>query len=57
MAYYIKKTQKIGGKSTDLFHIGEKKWSHDASKKKLYNTEEEANAEVYGPFRGSVVSE
>jgi hypothetical protein len=56
MAYYILKNQNIQGKSELIYYQGNYRWNTDFINRKLYETFEKAQEDLYS-FGGEIVTE
>lgn len=48
MPYHIKKASALM-QSVEVYHVNADQWSDDFSERKIYDTEEEANATIANP--------
>ena len=56
MPFHIKKEGSIIDPSLNIYYKGEQSWSDNYDERKVYDTEEEATAELYR-YGGTVISE
>lgn len=53
MAFHIQKLENIQGQLKEIYYQGHYRWNTDYSVRKVYETEEEAQADLYS-FGGEV---
>lgn len=53
MAFHIQKLENIQGQLKEIYYEGNHRWNTDFNVRKIYETEAEANADLYS-FGGEV---
>ena len=53
MAFHIQKLENIQGQLKEIYYQGDYRWNTDYDVRKIYETEEEAQADLYS-FGGEV---
>lgn len=56
MAYHIQKLENIQGQSREIYYEGSYRWNTDFNARKIYETVEEAQADLYS-FGGEVTED